>query len=306
MLFEELIAKDVDRAREVYQACMQLVPHKIFSFTKLWIMFAKFEVRQKNIANARMLLGHAIGIAPKDKIFFEYTKIEIRLGNVDRARKIIEKQLEFNSASCSAWKSYAELEYKLGESDRARSIFELAIDQPVLDMPEIIWKAYIDFETAQNNHDRARALYEKLLSRTKHVKVWLSYILFEANIEQIDKARDIFQRAIKYLRSGSIEEEQQADQELERKEQCVILLKNWLEFEEAHGTKETIDRIKRSMPKSIKKKRKIVTEDGGLAGWEEYTDYIFPDEEKKPAASSKILEAAKQWKLKMQQSANIK
>ena len=38
---------------------------------------------------------------------------------------------------------YAELERSLGESDRARAIYELAIGQPVLDMPEVLWKVRV-------------------------------------------------------------------------------------------------------------------------------------------------------------------
>ncbi len=52
-----------------------------------------------------------------------------------------------------------------------RSIFDLAINQPELDMPEILWKSYIDFEMAENELNRVRALYEKLLQRSTHVKV---------------------------------------------------------------------------------------------------------------------------------------
>lgn len=310
-LFEELIAKDVDRTRDVYKACLQTIPHKEFSFSKMWILFAKFEIRQKNISAARMILGKAIGLAPKDKLFNEYIKIEIRLGNVDRARKIFEKQLEYNSSNCNAWKNYAELEHKLGEIQRARSIYELAVEQPVLDMPELIWKAYIDFEIVLKNYDLVRKLYERLLAKTKHVKVWLSYILFETSINEIDRARDLFQRAYKYLKTaGSLEEESTStvesaniDQELERKEQRFILVKNWKEFEETHGNKETLEQVQSKMPKQIKKKRKVTTENGEvLAGWEEYVDYVFPDDEKTSAATSlKILEAAKKWKRQMQQ-----
>jgi hypothetical protein len=35
---------------------------------------------------------------------------------------------------------FAELERSLGEADRARAVYELAIAQPVLDMPEVLWK----------------------------------------------------------------------------------------------------------------------------------------------------------------------
>lgn len=44
---------------------------------------------------------------------------------------------------------FAELEVMLAEVGRARGLYELAISQPVLDMPEAVWKAYIDFEISQ-------------------------------------------------------------------------------------------------------------------------------------------------------------
>lgn len=66
-----------------------------------------------------------------------------------RCRTLYEKYLEWNPANASAWLKYAELEVLLAESGRARALYELAISQPVLDMPEALWKAYIDFEIAQ-------------------------------------------------------------------------------------------------------------------------------------------------------------
>lgn len=53
------------------------------------------------------------------------------------------------------------------------------------------------------------------------------------------------------------------------------------------------------MPKRIKKRRKIQTEDGTDAGWEEYFDYIFPsDEVSQP--NLKLLAMAKQWRKEKQ------
>ena len=46
-----------------------------------------------------------------------------------------------------------------GDVDRARGIYELAVNQPRLDMPEILWKAYIDFEIEQDEAEKARELY---------------------------------------------------------------------------------------------------------------------------------------------------
>eukprot|EP01047_Picozoa_sp_COSAG01_P056633 COSAG01_NODE_6446_length_3661_cov_48.411286_1_plen_247_part_00 len=158
-LFEELEAGDPAKTREVYQQCLRVVPHSKFSFTSLWTMFAQFEVRQKNLDAARRIFGNAIGRAPKAKVFDEYISLELQLGNMDRCRAIYEKYLQFDPSAVSAWVKFTELEHSLGELERARALFELAVGQPLLDMPELLWKSYIDFEIAEEEYERVRALY---------------------------------------------------------------------------------------------------------------------------------------------------
>lgn len=55
-LFEELKAVDMDKARDVYSMCIKIIPHKKFTFAKMWLMYAKFEIRQRNLTNARKIL----------------------------------------------------------------------------------------------------------------------------------------------------------------------------------------------------------------------------------------------------------
>lgn len=74
------------------------------------------------------------------QIFKKYIEIELRLGNMDRCRKLYERYLEWSPENCYAWSKFAELEISLAETERARAIFELAISQPALDMPELLWK----------------------------------------------------------------------------------------------------------------------------------------------------------------------
>lgn len=191
-LYEELLAKDIDRTRQVYRACLDLIPHKKFTFGKVWLLYAQFEIRQKDLKAARQALGTAIGKCPKDRLFREYIGLELQLREFDRCRKLYEKFLEFNPANCTTWVKYAELETILGDTDRARALFELAVNQPLLDMPEVLWKAYIDFEINLEEYDKTRDLYERLLKRTQHVKVWISFAQFEASTatdESIIQAR---------------------------------------------------------------------------------------------------------------------
>lgn len=55
-LYEELEAEDVERTRDVYKACLDIIPHKNFTFAKIWLLFAHFEVRQKNLQGTRRIL----------------------------------------------------------------------------------------------------------------------------------------------------------------------------------------------------------------------------------------------------------
>ncbi|KAG6520037.1 crooked neck-like protein 1 [Zingiber officinale] len=304
-LYEELDAQDMDRTREVYRECLKLIPHKKFSFAKIWLMAAQFEIRQRNIKSARQILGNAIGMAPKDKIFKKYIEIELQLGNVSRCRILYEKYLEWAPANCYAWCKYAEFERTLNETERARALFELAIAQPALDMPELLWKAYIDFEIAEGEFERTRQLYDRLLDRTKHLKVWISYAKFEASAgiededmdkekndyneeqhrERIKRCRVVFERAFDYFRTGAPE----------LKEERAMLLEEWLNLESSFGNLGDISVVQSKLPRKVKRKRPISSEDGTPAAFEEYIDYIFPDDVAL-APNMKLLEAAYKWK----------
>ncbi|KAH7515806.1 hypothetical protein FEM48_Zijuj10G0065400 [Ziziphus jujuba var. spinosa] len=295
-LYEELDAEDMERTRDVYRECLKLIPHKKFSFAKLWILAAQFEIRQLNLKGARQILGNAIGIAPKDKIFKKYIEIELQLGNIDRCRKLYEKYLEWAPENCYAWSKYAELEISLCESERARSMFELAIAQPALDMPESLWKTYIDFEISEHEFERARDLYERLLNRTKHVKVWSSYAKFEASVvketdlgEQkkqcVLRSRRVFEKAVNYYKSALPE----------LKEERAMLLGEWMDMEVSFADLGDTSFVQTKLPKKLKKRRRIVAEDGPV-GYEEYIDYLFPEEMETQTANMKILEAAYRWK----------
>ncbi|KAK9114221.1 hypothetical protein Syun_021018 [Stephania yunnanensis] len=299
-LYEELDAEDMDRTREVYRECLNLIPHKKFSFAKIWLLAAQFEIRQKNLYGARRILGNAIGRAPKDKIFKKYIEIELQLGNINRCRTLYEKYLVWAPENCYAWSKYAELERSLSETERARAIFELAIAQPALDMPEVLWKAYIDFEISEGEYERTRQLYERLLDRTKHLKVWISYAKFEASTtpgeEENDQdalldpkkqcllcARRVYERAINYFRTSAPE----------LKEERAMLLEEWLNMESSFGSGGDVSIVQNKLPKKLKKRKEVISEDGPT-GYEEYYDYIFPEETTTP--NLKILEAAYKWK----------
>ena len=314
-LWEEYSAKDLTRAEAIYKTCIdELIPHKKFTFAKIWLLKAEFEIRRGNLTGARKTLGRAIGMCPKDKLFKGYIELELKLFEFIRCRTLYEKYIGANSANTSAWIKFAELERGLEDLERARAIFELAVTQPVLDMPELLWKAYIDFEEEEGEYDRTRGLYRRLLEKTDHVKVWISWAHFEINIpdedddeedeEQEDKpiseaaktrARTVFQDAHTSLRSKDLREDR------------VALLTAWRSFEATHGTADDLAAVEKQMPRRVKKRRKIQadTENGDNVGggdvFEEYIDYVFPGDDESAAKMSRLLAMAQQWKEKERQ-----
>eukprot|EP00948_MAST-09A_sp_MAST-9A-sp1_P001089 g1089.t1 len=217
-LFEELVAQGPpENTRRVYRECLKTIPHHLFTFGKIWVYFAKFELRQLNLAGARKILGRGMGKCPLKKSIYEsYIELESSLGNIDRCRKIYAKFLENFAEQPSVWIAFATLEANVGEEKRCRQIYEACITEleSDLEQPELVWKAYIDSEigfanekvendmteSRTKNEDtvnsskrhwtmeysgaftRVRALYERLLERVGHVKVWISFAKFEYDL----------------------------------------------------------------------------------------------------------------------------
>lgn len=317
-IWEEMESKDVERARQIYQECLKLVPHKKFTFAKIWLMKAQFEIRQQNLQAARKTLGQAIGMCPKDKLFKGYVELELKLFEFVRCRTLYEKHIEWNPSNCQAWIKFAELERGLDDLERARAIFELAIDQQALDMPELLWKAYIDFEEEEGEYDRTRKLYERLLEKTDHVKVWISYAHFEINVSEEDeeeedeeeaeekpvseiaktRARKVFERALKSMKDKDLKEEvghhasfTHHSKRLLTYVQRVSLLNAWLSFERTHGSESDIEAVQKQMPRKTKRRRKLDDD-----SYEEYVDYIFPADDKATQSLSNMLAMAQGWK----------
>lgn len=73
-----------------------------------------------------------------------------------------------------------------------------------------------------------------------------------------------------------------------------MLLEAWVEHEKEYGSEEEEEKVSRLLPRKVTKRRQITTEDGTQTRWEEYVDYVFPDDQAaKP--SLLLLAKAKEW-----------
>ncbi|KAL9940386.1 hypothetical protein V8E36_001091 [Tilletia maclaganii] len=332
-LFEEIDTADYARAREVYKAAIQLIPHRSFTFAKLWLNAAHFEIRRLELTAARKLLGTAIGMCPKDRLFRGYIDLELSLKEFDRARKLYEKQIEWDPTSARTWVRFAELERNLFDNERARGVFELGVRQTELDMPEIVWKAYIDAEVEDRSWEAVNKLYERLLAKSAHVKVWISYANaqiesavaeeeFEDAPEDDDEEeeggddgeaapkerpqRELTEEELVFRAARRKQAMQRTRQIYQRgyddlkikglKEERVVLLEAWKKFEREFASEDdpqALADVEARMPRVVKRRRAVA----GGEGMEEYYDMLFPDDDEGSGKPSfKLLEAAHAWR----------
>lgn len=80
--------------------------------------------------------------------------------------------------------------------------------------------------------------------------MWVSYAAFEVSIEDIPRAREVYESAYNSLKNA------------ESKEERVMLVESWKEFEERHGDQTTLDIVRKKVPKRIIRRRPIKGPDG--------------------------------------------
>lgn len=285
-VFEELLNNNSDISDKIYKLALSLIPHKIFTFSKMWILYSQYLIRKKQINEHRLLLGKSIGFCPNEKIIRYYIDVEIQLGEIDRCRKLYEKLIQCFTDNPNNWIKYAEFEVSLDENERVTAILDNALSLENLKSPEDIWKFYIEYETINKNYDKVRKLYENLINKTNHVKVYNSFAKFEENNKDYLRCRIIYEKANNYYKLCKNNDDR-AD-----------ILYNWLEFEERISMFDNVDnlnildKIKKQLPQKVVKRKVVNDENNQNKEYEEYYDYIFPDDED-TTKNSKLLEKAK-------------
>lgn len=277
-IFEEKIAQNFENAREAYTKLISTVPNKKFTFSRMWIMYAFFEVRQGNVELARKVFGTALGICKKHElkccsIYRSYIEMEGILQNFATVRKLYEEFIKNEPQYLLAWTRFAMFEARYGKTDedenagvnRAREILEQAVNCQDIVEKDLIWSTYIDFESHIGNLDKVTSLYEEFTKSNKvKFETWRDWISFEAGTKgDVEFARVLFKKA----------EESMSEDKPSRSKLRYLRV----EFEEEFGDKETQEAAVAALPKEVS------------------GEIIFPEEGED--AATNLLAAADSWKL---------
>ncbi|QRG38390.1 hypothetical protein FDK38_002798 [Candidozyma auris] len=322
-LWEEFSNRDIERARSIWTDALALIPHARFTFAKIWIMAAEFELRNDKVealTKARKLLGRALGLTSKhtkSKIFRFYIQLESRLNGLKRVRLLYNKWIEAalihdsehpeSRAALGVLKEFIFKEQQLGEVERCISLYEMAIDLPFKDEVEVklsfeprgdLFDAFITFLKEELLYDRARQEFRKEIDRNASLKLWIEFANFESSILSPDQIKDLenatddeeFQLG-DYQKEKSREVFNEAVKHFRQKDDarnCIAVLNAWKQYEEAHGDVNSVAKVEGKFPKEITKRRATDS------GEEVYTEYEFPQE---TPNLNKFLANARKWAL---------
>ncbi|XP_077166467.1 crooked neck-like protein 1 isoform X3 [Paroedura picta] len=300
--------KEFERVRVIYKYALDRIPkHEAQELFKNYTIFEKKFGDRRGIediivSKRRFQYEEEVKANPHNyDAWFDYLRLVESDANPDAVREVYERAIA-NVPPIQEkrhWKRYIYLwinyalyeELEAKDPERTRQVYQACVE--LIPHKKVLWKSYIDFEIEQEEYENTRNLYRRLLQRTQHVKVWISFAQFELSAgkdDSLSRCRQIYEEANKTMRN------------CEEKEERLMLLESWRNFEEEFGTESSKERVEKLMPEKVKKRRKLQAEDGSDAGWEEYYDYIFP-EDAANQPNLKLLAMAKLWK-KQQQDDN--
>ena len=81
----------LEKAREIYEQCSETLGH-FFNEQNIFVSFAKFEIRQKEIERARMIYKYGLEQLPKgqaENLYNSYTQFEKQYGGKDGIEDVV-------------------------------------------------------------------------------------------------------------------------------------------------------------------------------------------------------------------------
>ncbi|VDN59227.1 unnamed protein product [Dracunculus medinensis] len=152
-------AKKLERARDLFEQCLEACPPKFAM--KFYLLYAMLEEEHGSPRRAMNIYNRATTAVEKHeiyKIFNIYIKRATSLFGMTSTRPIFERAIEILPEDESREMSmrYAQLEQKLGEIDRARAIY--AHCSEICDPRDQFWEVWKKFEMEHGNEETVREM----------------------------------------------------------------------------------------------------------------------------------------------------
>ena len=157
---------------------------------------------------ARGIFERFVQCHPKVGAWIRYAKFEMKNGEVARARNCYERAIEKLADDEDAeqlFLAFAEFEERCKESERARCIYKFALDHIPKGRAEDLYRKFVAFEKQYGDKEgiedaivgKRRFQYEEEVRKNPlNYDSWFDYIRLEENTGNKARTREVYERAI--------------------------------------------------------------------------------------------------------------
>lgn len=185
------LAGDVSAARSILSLAFQANPNS----EEIWLAAVKLESENNEYERARRLLQRARSSAPTARVFMKYVKLEWCLGDIEKAKSLLEESVEEYPTFPKLWMMKGQIEEQGGNLEAVREAYKLGLKKCPDSIP--LWLLLARVEEKAGLLIKARAVLEKArLKNPQNPDLWLEAVRLEnrGNLKSI--AQNLMARAL--------------------------------------------------------------------------------------------------------------
>lgn len=231
---------EVEKARAVARRALKTINFREEGERlNIWIALLNLELRYETVDRFKEVLQEAIQYNDAFKVYSRVIEIVIDCGKIPEAEDIIDILQKRFRKEPEMWLLVAGSYYKIGQAVKVKPLLSKALKslENKEHIPLIVKFAFL--HNRNGERDEAHLLFEQILtSYPKRTDIWSQYVDLLVKDGLIDVARQTLDRAIA--------------QRLPMKNMKTLYTK-YVAFEEKHGTREAVKRIKQAATDYVQK-----------------------------------------------------
>ncbi|KAK3580260.1 hypothetical protein CHS0354_012789 [Potamilus streckersoni] len=168
------LAGDVPAARSILALAFQANPNS----EEIWLAAIKLESENNEFERARRLLQKARASAPTARVMMKSIKLEWCLGEIDKAKTLLEEAVKHYPDFAKLWMMKGQIEEERNQLELAREAYSQGIKKCPNSIP--LWLLQSRLEEKNGQLIRARSILEKArLKNPQNPELWLEAVRVE-------------------------------------------------------------------------------------------------------------------------------
>ena len=228
----QLHLSEIDKAREIAERALKRIDFREENEKlNVWIAYLNLEHKFGTESSLHDVFTRASSFNEPISVHMELANIHIRSGELQKAEELFKKMLKKFKKHSTVWTNYALFLLKdKKDLEQAKLLMDRSLQ--VLDKNKhvITLSNFAMLYFQHGSIDTGRTIFESILNNfPKRIDILSVYIGQEKKLGEFDRVRSLYERAINMKLSIK---------------QMKFFFKNYLKFEQEHGTEENVENVK--------------------------------------------------------------